>query len=401
MTELARPAPEAQQAASNEGPPGPPRLDPAAQGQAQVAIPLGFTGTGGEYFRIWIVNLLLTILTLGIYSAWAKVRKTRYFWSNTRLAGAAFQYHGNPAAILRGRILVGALFVAYSLAGRISIRAGVVAAVVLGVLAPWFFYKAMRFKLTNTTWRGVRFGFASSVGEAYGALAPAVILWVLFAAQVAMMRPGENPDPAPLFGLYAIAFALAPLLHARIKRYQVGATTWGSQRLELEPSTGAFYRLYGKTLLVALVPFVLMLGAAFLAGMSMRGSGPSSQPSVVAILVVGYSVFLVAYLVVGSYFYARLQRLLWSRTRGGPFRFSTSMRAGALMGKWAKNGLLTLLTLGLYWPYAAVDLTRYQVECMTLEGAASLDSIAAGTQGVELSAAGDGAVDFFGWDVGV
>ena len=46
-----------------------------------------FTGSGREYFRIWIVNLLFTVLTLGIYSPWAKVRKAKYFWQNTRLDG--------------------------------------------------------------------------------------------------------------------------------------------------------------------------------------------------------------------------------------------------------------------------------------------------------------------------
>ena len=42
-----------------------------------------FRGDPKEYFRIWIVNLALTILTLGIYSAWAKVRKQRYFYLST------------------------------------------------------------------------------------------------------------------------------------------------------------------------------------------------------------------------------------------------------------------------------------------------------------------------------
>lgn len=46
--------------------------------------PFRFTGNGREYFRIWIVNTLLTILTLGIYSAWAKVRKKRYIYGNGR-----------------------------------------------------------------------------------------------------------------------------------------------------------------------------------------------------------------------------------------------------------------------------------------------------------------------------
>ena len=50
---------------------------------------LSFTGTGSEYFRIWIVNLLFTILTLGIYSAWAKVRKLRYFYAILACRAAA------------------------------------------------------------------------------------------------------------------------------------------------------------------------------------------------------------------------------------------------------------------------------------------------------------------------
>ena len=58
-----------------------------------------FSGTGKEYFRIWIVNLCLTIATAGIYSAWAKVRRLQYFHRSTALAGAVFDFHGDPKAI--------------------------------------------------------------------------------------------------------------------------------------------------------------------------------------------------------------------------------------------------------------------------------------------------------------
>ena len=68
---------------------------------------------------------------------------------------------------------------------------------------------------------------------------------------------------------------------------------------------------------------------------------------------------------------------------------------------WLKNGLLTLLTLGMYWPFAAVNIARYKIECMTVETATSLGSLSAGVHAVEPSATGDGAVDFFGWDVGL
>ena len=74
--------------------PGPPREEAFA-----------FTGSGSEYFRIWIVNLILSVVTLGIYSAWAKVRRLEYFYRHTRVAGASFDYHGRPLAILKGRIV--------------------------------------------------------------------------------------------------------------------------------------------------------------------------------------------------------------------------------------------------------------------------------------------------------
>ncbi len=53
-----------------------------------------FTGNAREYFRIWIVNTCLTLFTLGIFSAWAKVRKKRYLYSHTQLDGTPFQYLG-------------------------------------------------------------------------------------------------------------------------------------------------------------------------------------------------------------------------------------------------------------------------------------------------------------------
>jgi uncharacterized membrane protein YjgN (DUF898 family) len=92
-------------------------LEPAAPRDPEV---LSFHGSGREYFRIWIVNLLLSIVTLGIYSAWAKVRRLNYFYRNTRLAGASFDYHASPIAILKGRIAAALLFGGYTVAGAVS-----------------------------------------------------------------------------------------------------------------------------------------------------------------------------------------------------------------------------------------------------------------------------------------
>ncbi|MEN8247124.1 MAG: DUF898 family protein, partial [Thermodesulfobacteriota bacterium] len=74
-------------------------------------IPFEFTGSGREYFKIWIVNILLSIITLGIYSAWAKVRRKQYLYGNTRLKGAAFEYLADPVKILKGRLFIIGFFV--------------------------------------------------------------------------------------------------------------------------------------------------------------------------------------------------------------------------------------------------------------------------------------------------
>src|SRR6201992_900386 len=76
---------------------------------------LRFTGTGGEYFGIWIVNLLLTVITFGIYSAWAKVRRLQYFYRHTELAGSSFDFHGSPRRILIGRVIAFLMLVGYNL----------------------------------------------------------------------------------------------------------------------------------------------------------------------------------------------------------------------------------------------------------------------------------------------
>ncbi|MEN9912439.1 MAG: hypothetical protein RI956_883, partial [Pseudomonadota bacterium] len=68
---------------------------------SQYKYPVSFTGTGSEYFKIWIVNLLLTIISFGIYYPWAKVRKNKYIYSNTLVDGVAFDYLGTGSVLLK------------------------------------------------------------------------------------------------------------------------------------------------------------------------------------------------------------------------------------------------------------------------------------------------------------
>ena len=83
-------------------------------------LPFEFTGKAKEFFGIWLSNLLLSILTLGIYSAWAKVRRRRFFLGHTLIRGHRFDYHADPKVILKGRAVVVSVLVVLSLVSELS-----------------------------------------------------------------------------------------------------------------------------------------------------------------------------------------------------------------------------------------------------------------------------------------
>src|SRR5262245_60263374 len=187
MSELGNEAVAAAAAASRNAPavPSPHRLA------------MRFGGSGSEYFRIWIVNLLLTVLTLGLYYPFAKVRRLRYFYGNTTLAGDEFDFHGNPWRMLRGFVLMAALGGAYALASRSSPWAALVALLLMAGIWPALFRASQQFRLANTSWRGLRFQFHGSTTGAYRALIPAQIALLLYLGGVAFFNDSMQEVSAP------------------------------------------------------------------------------------------------------------------------------------------------------------------------------------------------------------
>ena len=398
-----------------EAPPPRPRYGQVPEGNANalLAVPaatpyavsrMNFTGVGSEYFRIWVVNLLLTLLTLGIYSAWAKVRKTRYFLQNTQLDRHAFDYHGDPRAILVGRIIALVLLLAYSFAFDISRMAGLVMVVVLCAAGPWLFMRAQRFRLANTSWRGIRFGFDADPREAYRIVLPPLVIWFSSAIATAFLGTSRNMAYAAgaLAAAAVITFALTPWIHHRLKSYQHRRARYGSETFDFVPATRAFYAIYGKAMLLMITGSVLgFVLVVLLTWMNARPpQGLEAVPKVIGFFVggiVGVCMFVLAW----PYFAARMQAVVWHNTRMRDIRFRTLIEAMPLARLTTRNVLFTLATLGLYWPFAAVALARYRVECMCVDSNTALDELAQGTHAAPGAATGDAAVDAFGLDIGL
>jgi uncharacterized membrane protein YjgN (DUF898 family) len=101
------------------------------------------------------------------------------------------------------------------------------------------------------------------------------------------------------------------------------------------------------------------------------------------------------------YYAARLQRIVWDNTQLGPLRFRTTMASLPLFRLTLACVFWTLLTLGLYWPFAAIRLARYREQSMEVLSAQPLDQLARGVNPAVTAAAGDGAAELFGLDVGL
>jgi uncharacterized membrane protein YjgN (DUF898 family) len=129
---------------------------------------LEFTGSAGEYFRIWIVNVVLTVVTLGIYGAWAKVRTRRYFYANTLLGGEPFDYLANPIAILKGNLIILSSLLAYIILQAYEPMFSGIIILAFSLLIPFLIYKSLKFRAHNTAFRNIRFRFLGTAGESYG-----------------------------------------------------------------------------------------------------------------------------------------------------------------------------------------------------------------------------------------
>jgi uncharacterized membrane protein YjgN (DUF898 family) len=379
------------------------------QNQQSYRLPVRFTGSGSEYFRIWIVNLLLLLLTLGIYYPWAKVRRLRYFHGNTLVDGTPLDFHGKPIKMLKGYLLVGLLFVLYSAAGNFSAIAGLVAFVIVMAVWPALLKSSMQFRLANTSWRGMRFRFQGTLPEVYRAVLP---MFLPGLAILAALTGVDNPDKPPSWyvltaGLVLLlTLAVLPWLLWKLKRFQHNNYGLASLTTQFKATPGSFYLVFGKTLGVMVLAVVLasLLAAALAAGLVVLGAGGMRGGKMAGLLggVLGALAGVLAVLiVVRPYVTTRLQNLVWTRTGNASLRFLSELRFRRLLGLTLKNWFLVILTLGLYWPFAAVAVARMRLEAVTVKTRVSPDTLVNQMKGAEGDAAGEAAGDLFGMDIGL
>lgn len=362
--------------------PAPPAPPPAPE---VLFHPVSFTGSGAEYFKIWIVNLALTVGTLGVYSAWAKVRRLQYFYRHTRLADAGFDYHGDPIAILKGRIVGLILFALYSSVRFVDWRVALAIIAGLAAAMPWLLGRSLRFRLHNSSYRGLRFKFHGTTGQAY-------VIFLVF----------------PIATVLSL-LTLGPFWHHRLKKYQFSNAAFGTSRFTMRANVGDFYITYVLAAFLGLCLFVFLVVALMIIGMvaaliGATSTGPAGQPdlqmtpSLIGMMIVAGLIYAAGILTVQSVVTARVHNACWNEARTDYHRFESRLSASKLFGIQYTNFLATIATLGLFRPFAQVRLARYVAGTLTVFGSSAFDAYSA-AQETEVTAIGQETADFFDFDI--
>ncbi len=390
------------------------------KGLSNRTLDVRFTGSGSEYFRIWIVNLLLTMVTLTLYWPFARARRIAYFQNNTLVGGDPLGFHADPWKMFRGYLVMLALGIIYWAISNFVPSMAWLPFLVLMVLWPALWRASLQFRMRNSSWRGVRFAFEGDLKSAYLAMLPLFIPGLVMVLVLPPMDGETEFDPstgqfvASVIGIVIIAsILLLPWLWTRIKRYQHGGYAFAQERTTLHLGAGSFYLLFlkliGLTLLVVLVCAALFLAVLALtvgvgAVFSGFGGGGSRAGSAMFMFVIAafFAVFyLIVPLVLAPYVASRTQNLLWGNTRSEQLTFQSQLRFRSLFRVTLVNWMLIVITLGLYWPFAKVRAARVKLEAMAVDVEGDVDQWLAKAQQRNKGVLGDAAGDFFGMDMGL
>ncbi|MEE9322609.1 MAG: YjgN family protein [Granulosicoccus sp.] len=382
--------------------------------------PFSFTGSGQEYFRIWIVNIFLTIVTLYIYSAWAKVRTKRYFYGNTVLDGTSLEYHAKPKQILLSRLVALVLLVAVTIGSTVNPAISVVATVLLFLVVPWAIWRSVKFNARMTSYRNVRFGFDGGLRPIllYQLILPVMPLIVVVGAAVLVETMDDGlTNVAALFTSLAVAITILiiPLVHKLLANYYLRNYRYGKSSFSGDLSLWRFYAIYIQALLLSLLSILLFSivagGIAWAMGLINVGSLKSlafaefeEGPSETVILSVGFAVyifFIVASLFVAAFFRARM-RTHWfqSALLDQRVSFESTATTGSLWWILFTNLLITTFTMGFGKPFAKVRMARYLADNTAVYSKEELNNFISDKQ-EDVSAFGDELGDAFDMDMDV
>ena len=345
---------------------------------------LEFRGSVGEYFKIWIVNIFLTVITVGIYSAWAKVRTNRYFYANTFFQNSSFEYTADPLKILKGRMIIVAMYSLFIISSQIllnPIMTGLILVFAL-FISPWIINRAIKFRLKNSRYRNIRFHYDEN--------APAFYKFYAIHGTLNVLTLG-----------LAFPYSLNAFKYLLINNSQ-----YGSSSFTYEGKSGEMYKQFLKIfagyLKHVIIPFFLI--GFFASIVARRVSFESINSEILPILMIGMTIMIyvgyifAAFMTKGIYD-SYVANYSFSQTSLKQSLFQSRLSPAKLGWIYTSNIFLIIFSLGLLSPWAKIRLINYKYDNFAIY-APDIDQFIAESS-IDESAIGEEAEDFFDVDIGI
>jgi uncharacterized membrane protein YjgN (DUF898 family) len=336
--------------------------------------PFEFRGSALGFFTIWFVNIVLTIITLGIYGAWAKVRTNQYIYGNTFLGGHSFEYTANPIKILIGRLIVAGFYIAFYILSQFGffMMAGLIFAAFI-ILLPLLIRQALVFRAKYTRFHGLSFRFKASIGNFYK-----FFLWHTF------------------LNLITIGI-IFPYTHSEFKKLVLNNTYYGDSNLYFSGKASEFFFIYYIKITLLYIAFITIAVtlSIVISGIISGLRGGILYSLTIAAVYIGIIFFS---FILKSSLEAWIGRVVYNNTSIKEYRMLNEWSAPKLSWIYLSNFFVIIFSFGLLYPWTKIRTIRYKLENMGFE---NLDLHAfEGKMEQERNAIGEEAADFFDFDIG-
>lgn len=335
--------------------------------------PVEFTGTASSFWGLALVNLLLTIVTVGIYRFWAKTRVRRYLWSNTLYRGDPLEYRGTGLELFIGALVVVALLIVpITLIGVLGFVlkgsglewiANIITLVVyIGLL--WLIgvalYRALRYRLSRTSWRGIRGGMTGK-GWSYGTLYLKMLL----------------------LQIVTLGFA-SPYAATRLWNALWSDAMFGSAEVFAQAEWRPLFKRFLLSWLGVIAVYVLTLVWVFTTQADtlalLKPGAPPRDPATmmgaIGVLYLGFIAAGVVILFVLMAYHAALVRALFGGTRLDTLHFRFDATARQWIGFYLGNIAIVVVTLGFGYLIMPYRLWGFYVRHLSTVGTLDFDALA-------------------------
>jgi uncharacterized membrane protein YjgN (DUF898 family) len=350
-----------------------------AGGDEQQGKLVEFKGKGGESVWILLRNLFLTLLTLGIYSFWGKTRARAYLWSRTELLGEPLEYTGTGKELFISFLIVMPAFLVLTVLAALLVQLvlGPFAVILFysGLLYAWQFaaYRALRYRLTRTRWRGIR---GNLDGSALSYAWQGTLYWLAIYCSLGLALP------------WAVA---------RMTSLKLNNVRFGNRKFDFSGQAKDLYKIY-----LALVLGVVALSCLFFGGFFYRHVSTGSLPPLGQYyyfeLTGMFLLYSLAIFLLSAFYRAAYFRWLAGHSVFGAMRTASTLSGARYFKVSFGNLVLLVLTVGIGYAWVVIRDLRARLDSLVYTGDPQFDTL--GQDSLPAPKRGEGLLEALDADLG-